>query len=148
MVIDDQGEQIGVLQTAQALRMAEEKGLDLVEVSPVAKPPVCRIMDYGKFQYQQNRHQQKAKKVETKGVRLTFKIGEHDMLVKKKQVEKFLGQGHNVKIELRLRGREKAFRDKAGENIKQFLDKLEVEYKADKEIKKQGATLSVTIMKK
>jgi len=147
MVIDENGEQLGVLPTARALSMAEERGFDLVEVSPVADPPVCRIMDYGKFQYQQNRVQQKPKKIETKGVRLSFKIGEHDLLVKKKQVTKFLDQGHNVKIELRLKGREKAFRDKAKEKIKQFLDSLEVEYKMDKGIQAQGPTLSITINK-
>ncbi|MBT6691365.1 translation initiation factor IF-3 [Candidatus Parcubacteria bacterium] len=147
MVIDEKGEQLGVLETSQALTMAQERGFDLVEVSPVAKPPVCRIMDYGKFQYKQNRTQQKAKKVETKGVRLSFKIGEHDLLVKKKQVTKFLDQGHNVKVELRLKGRERAFKPKAREKIKQFLESLGIEYKMDKDIQAQGPTLSVTISK-
>ena len=147
MVIDEKGEQLGVLETSQALTMAQERGFDLVEVSPVAKPPVCRIMDYGKFQYKQNRTQQKAKKVETKGVRLSFKIGEHDLLVKKKQVTKFLDQGHNVKVELRLKGRERAFKPKAREKIKQFLESLEMDYKMDKDIQAQGPTLSVTINK-
>ena len=147
MVIDEKGEQLGVLETSQALTMAQERGFDLVEGSPVAKPPVCRIMDYGKFQYKQNRTQQKAKKVETKGVRLSFKIGEHDLLVKKKQVTKFLDQGHNVKVELRLKGRERAFKPKAREKIKQFLESLGIEYKMDKDIQAQGPTLSVTISK-
>jgi translation initiation factor IF-3 len=147
MVIDENGEQLGVLETSQALSMAQERGFDLVEVSPVAKPPVCRIMDYGKFQYQQNRSQQKTKKIETKGVRLSFKIGEHDLLVKRKQITKFLDQGHNVKVELRLKGRERAFKLKAKEKIKQFLESLEMDYKMDKDIQAQGPTLSVTINK-
>ena len=147
MVIDENGEQLGVLETSQALSMAQERGFDLVEVSPVAKPPVCRIMDYGKFQYQQNRSQQKTKKIETKGVRLSFKIGEHDLLVKRKQITKFLDQGHNVKVELRLKGRERASKLKAKEKIKQFLESLEMDYKMDKDIQAQGPTLSVTINK-
>ena len=147
MIIDENGEQLGVLETSKALSMAQERGFDLVEVSPVAEPPVCRIMDYGKFQYQQNRTQQKPKKIETKGVRLSFKIGEHDLLVKKKQVTKFLDQGHNVKVELRLKGRERAFKEKAKEKIKQFLDSLEIDYKMDKDIQAQGPTLSITINK-
>lgn len=147
MVIDDQGNSLGVLATDQALALAQEKGMDLIEVSPLAKPPVCKILDYGKFQYQQGRSQQKTKKTETKGVRLSFKIGEHDMAVKEKQVNKFLEQGHKVKIELRLRGRERAFRDKAKEVIQTFLDKLTIEYKQEKPIEIQGPTLSVIISK-
>lgn len=137
-----------MLNISEALNLAQEKGLDLVEVSPVAEPPVCRIMDYGKFQYQQNRHQHKAKKIETKGIRLSFKIGQHDLDIRKKQTEKFLSQGHNVKVELRLRGREKAFRDRAREIIQQFLTSLSTGYKMDKPIQQQGGTLSVTITKK
>jgi translation initiation factor IF-3 len=147
MVIDDQGESLGVLATDQALALAQEKGMDLIEVSPLAKPPVCKILDYGKFQYQQGRSQQKTKKTETKGVRLSFKIGEHDMAVKEKQVNKFLEQGHKVKVELRLRGRERAFRNKAKEVIQTFLDKLTIQYKQEKPIEIQGPTLSVIISK-
>jgi len=113
-----------------------------VEVSPVARPPVCKILDYGKFQYQQNRSQQKAKKTETKGVRLSFKIGQHDMLVKQKQVNKFLSQGHKVKVEMWLRGRERAFKLQAKEKINEFLNSLEAEYQTDKNIEIQGPTLS------
>jgi translation initiation factor IF-3 len=148
MVIDDQGASLGVLATDKALALAQEKGMDLIEVSPLAKPPVCKILDYGKFQYQQGRSQQKTKKTETKGVRLSFKIGEHDMEVKEKQVHKFLEQGHKVKVELRLRGRERAFRNKAKEVIQTFLDKLTVEYKQEKPIEIQGPTLSVIISKR
>ena len=139
------------MSTAQALKLAEERELDLIEVSPLAKPPVCKIMDYGKFHYQQSRGQQKAKtkakKTETKGIRLSFKIGQHDVAVRQKQTNKFLSQGHKVKIELRLRGRERAFRDKAREVVKEFIEGLEEEVKIDTPIKQQGNTITTIINK-
>lgn len=147
MIIDENGESLGVMPTAQALALAQSKGLDLIEVSPLAHPPVCKILDYGKFQYQQSRSTSKAKKVEVKGIRLTFRIGQHDMDVRKKQVIKFLDQGHKVKVELRLRGREKAFKDKAKEVINLFLNNLNIEYKVEKPLEHQGGTLTVTITK-
>jgi len=128
--------------------LATKAGLDLVEVSPIADPPVCRIMDYGKFQYQQNRSQQKkSKKVEIKGVRLSFKIGQHDLSVKQKQVCKFLEQGHKVKIELRLRGRERAFKDRAKELMHQFIQDLGENYKVDKPLSQQGSLITTIITK-
>ena len=151
MVIDENGGQLGLLKIQDALDMAQEREMDLVEVSPLANPPVCKIIDYGKFQYQQSRSQQKkAKKIETKVIRLSLGIGQHDLEVKKKQAIKFLGQGHNVKIELRLKGREKAFmfKDKAKGVIKQFLENLGLEYKMDKNIEAQGHTLTASISKK
>jgi translation initiation factor IF-3 len=148
MVIDEEGVQLGVMPTSRAIEMAFERELDLVEVSPIAKPPVCKIIDYGKFQYQQSRNQQKTKKVETKGIRLSLGIGQHDIDVRRKQTSKFLGQGHNVKIELKLKGREKAFRDRARDVVKQFLEQLDCEYKLDKPIDIQGSIVSVSISKK
>jgi translation initiation factor IF-3 len=149
-VISDEDGQLGVMSVEKALDLAMEKGLDLVEVSPLAKPPVCKIIDHGKFKFQQSRSEKKVKRIETKGVRLSLKIDKHDMLTKQKQVEKFLSKGHNVKIELRLKGREKAyaFKDKAKEVIKQFIEDLEGEHTFDKDIAQQGAVLSVVITKK
>jgi len=149
MVIDEQGEQLGLMPTSRALEMAFEKELDLVEVSPLAKPPVCKIVDYGKLQYQQSRKQQKkVKKIETKGIRLSLGIGQHDIDVRKKQSIKFLEQGHNVKIDLKLRGREKAFKDRARNVVQQFLEQLDFEYKVDKPISIQGSIVSTSISKK
>lgn len=149
MVIDDDGSQLGVMDTREAVDLAKGKGLDLIEVSPLADPPVAKIIDYGKFQYQQSRSQQKTKKTETKGIRLSLNIGEHDLIVKQKQVTKFLSKGHNVKIELRLKGRQRAFRDNAKEVIQQFLENIEgVEHKVDKDIKQQGPVLTAVISKK
>lgn len=147
-VIDAEGQQLGVLPTRQAIDLASEQGLDLIEVSPLAQPPVCKIMDYGKFQYQQSRSQQKAKKIDTKVIRLSLNIGQHDIAVRQKQANKFLSQGHNVRLELKLRGREKAFKAKAIEVIQQFLAGLGDIYKTDKNIEQQGSIISTTISKK
>ncbi|RJQ35434.1 translation initiation factor IF-3 [Candidatus Parcubacteria bacterium] len=148
MIIDDDGQQLGIMTNEQAKNLAQEKGLDLVEVSPLSRPPVCRIMDYGKFLYQQARSQGKTKKTETKCVRLSLKIGQHDIQTKQKQVNKFLGQGHKAKIELRLRGREKAFKEKAKEVIKQFIETLNTEHQVEKPMDFQGGVFSITITKK
>jgi translation initiation factor IF-3 len=135
--------------TVEALRLAEEQGIDLIEVSPQAQPPVCRLMEFGKFQYQQSRQtKNKTKRVDIKGIRLSLKIGQHDIETKQKQVAKFLDQGHKVKIDLRLRGREKAFRGKGVEVVKQFIDTLQCEYKLDKPIETQMGTISTIIAKK
>ena len=149
LCIDSNNNNIGVVETKDALALAYKENLDLVQnsFSNEWNVPACKILDYGKFQYQQGRSQQKTKKTETKGVRLSFKIGEHDMAVKEKQVNKFLEQGHKVKVELRLRGRERAFRNKAKEVIQTFLDKLTIQYKQEKPIEIQGPTLSVIISK-
>lgn len=105
-------------------------------------------MDYGKFLYQQRRSQQKNKVLDTKGVRLTFKMGQHDLDIRKAQAEKFLSKGHKVRVELRLRGREKAFRNQAKELITNFINQLSTGYKADKSIEIMGPTLSILIYKK
>ena len=142
--------QLGILSLEEALEMANTKGLDLVEVSPLAHPPVCKIISFGKLKYQQNKlqHKNKVKKISLKGIRLSLNIGEHDIDVRKKQVHKFLDQGHKVKIELRLRGREKAFKHKAREVVEKFLNKLEKEFKIEQEIKIQGWQITSLISKK
>ncbi|PWB39129.1 MAG: translation initiation factor IF-3 [Parcubacteria group bacterium] len=147
-VIDEDGTRLGILPTRQAIDLAYEKNIDLVEVSPLSDTPVCKIMDYGKFLYQQRRSQQKNKVLDTKGVRLTFKMGQHDLDIRKAQAEKFLSKGHKVRVELRLRGREKAFRNQAKELITNFINQLSTGYKADKSIEIMGPTLSILIYKK
>lgn len=134
--------------TRQAIDLAYEKNIDLVEVSPLSDTPVCKIMDYGKFLYQQRRSQQKNKVLDTKGIRLSFKIAPHDLEIRIKQAEKFLSKGHKVRVELRLRGREKAFRNQAKDIIQNFLNHLSTGYKADKNIEVLGPTLSILIYKK
>ena len=127
-MIDVEGKQLGVLSLADALAEAAKAGLDLVEVSPTAAPPVCRIMDYGKFRYQQSKKVQISKKSQTviqvKEIRLRPKTEEHDLEVKVKHVRKFLEQHNKVKISMMFRGREIAYTDigrKIMEDIKNTL---------------------------
>ncbi len=121
-----------------------------MEVSPLANPPVCKIISFGKLKYQQTKQQNKnkIKKTGIKGIRLSLNIGQHDIDVRKKQINKFLDQGHKIKIELRLRGREKAFKNNAKKVIQKFLDQLEREYKIEQEIKIQGGNITSLISKK
>ena len=149
MVIDENGDSLGKLDTRKALEIAQEKELDLVEVNPKARPPICKIQDYGQFQYQQAKkaQQQKvhAKKVEIKGVRMSYKIGAHDLEFRKKQVEKFLGKGDKVRIETILRGRERQYTREAIDKINNFIKSLDIEIKVEQPIKKLGTRISTTI---
>jgi translation initiation factor IF-3 len=127
-VINMDGEQLGVITLAEALAEAAKAGLDLVEVSPTAAPPVCRIMDYGKFRYQQSKKVQVSKKSQTviqvKEIRLRPKTEEHDLEVKIKHIRKFLDQHNKVKISMIFRGREIAYTDigrKIMEDLKNTL---------------------------
>ena len=139
-LIDENGSQLGEMSNTEALAIAKERGLDLVEVSPNAKPPVCKITNYGKFQYSQSKQDRlskaKQKKTGTKGIRLGVRTDSHDLNFKKKQAEKFLSKGHKVKIELRLRGREKAHQGLAIESIKNFIGIIDVPNKMEENIKR------------
>jgi len=114
-VIGDDGQQLGVLSRQEALNMAAEQGLDLVEISPNADPPVAKIVDWGKFNYQKTKAAQKtkrgAKNLEVKQMRFGLKIGEHDLMVKLGKVTNFLEVGHKVKLTVFYRGRELAHKD-------------------------------------
>lgn len=140
MVIDLNGENRGVMDTAAALALAQEQEADLVEVSPLAKPPVCKITDYGKLQYRQAKQEQQAKakqkKVEIKGIRIGFRTDKHDLHFKKSQAEKFLAKGNKVRIEIVLRGREKAMQDKARENLAQFIASIAIPHRFEEEVKR------------
>ena len=109
-LIDDSGKQLGVVATVEALRMAREQELDLVEVSPKTNPPVCKIMDYGKFKYQLAKKAHEAKKKQTviqiKEMKLGLKIEEHDLAFKIKHIKEFLGDGYKVKVIVMFKGRE------------------------------------------
>lgn len=125
-VIDEKGNQLGILPIQEALQLARDKDLDLVEVSPQVHPPIAKIMDYGKYMYRKERQEKKTKpKVqERKTVRIGFKTGVHDMDFKAKQISDFLNDGHIVKVELTLRGREKALAHMGKQKLEQFLTKL------------------------
>jgi translation initiation factor IF-3 len=148
-VIDDEGKQIGEMPTTEAMTLAKEKMLDLVEVSPKAVPPVCRIMDYGKHLYQQSKQlriaKAKQKKIEIKGVRLGLRTDTHDLDFKKAQSEKFLRQGDKVKIDIVLRGREKAHQDLARKNLQDFISLITVPYKIEDPIKRFPGGFNVII---
>jgi translation initiation factor IF-3 len=114
-LIDELGEQVGVVPTFQAQQMAEQRGLDLVEVAPNADPPVCRLMDYGKFRYDQAKKEREARKnqkvVELKEIRMQPNTDDHDIEVKSNQARRFLEEGDKVKLTVRLRGRQNAHPD-------------------------------------
>lgn len=109
-VIGEDGAQLGIMAPEQAMAIAEEKGLDLVEIAPTAQPPVCRIIDFGKYMYDEKKKaaeaRKKQKQVTVKEIKLRPKIEEHDYLTKRRQIEEFLSEGHKVKITVRFRGRE------------------------------------------
>lgn len=130
-LIDENGEMMGVVSTNEALKTAQERGLDLVEISPIAVPPVAKIMDYGSFKYKLEKRIQKQKakqkKIETKGIRLSLGISEHDREVKFNQAKKFIDQGDKLKIELPLKGREHQHTNLAREQIFKFIDDLKKE---------------------
>ena len=125
----DEGNQLGIMTLAEALAVAAKAGVDLVEVAPNSSPPVCRIMDYGKYRYQQNKKLQDAKKSQTtiqvKEIRIRPKTEEHDLEVKIKHIKKFLSQNDKVKITMMFRGREIAYTDigrKIMEDVKAALE--------------------------
>jgi translation initiation factor IF-3 len=109
-VISPDGKQLGVMPLREGLRLAAERNMDLVEVAPTARPPVCRIMDYGKYRYEQSKRDREAKKrqkvISVKEVRMSPKIDEHDFQVKARNAERFLKDGDKVKVSVRFRGRE------------------------------------------
>lgn len=144
-VIDEAEASLGVMSRDAALNLALERGLDLVEVSPKAVPPVCKLIDYGKFKYEKEKElkRQKAhqKKVEIKGVRLSLRIGQHDFDIRKNQAVKFLNDGDKVQIEMILRGRERRNFELAKEVFNNFLEmvKKEVTIRIEQALTKQQA---------
>ncbi len=148
-LITDDGEQLGIFSLSESLKLAEEHGLDLVEISPNAKPPVVKLIGYDKFRYQQKKMEQQqkknAKKVEVKMLRISTRIGEHDMKVKAKKADEFLGEGDLVKIELRMRGREQAFVDVSEKQLNAFLALITSPHRIEVPTKRMGNTLGVTL---
>ena len=151
-VLGADGANFGVLTLGDALRKAEEEGLDLIEISPNATPPVAKVMDYGKFQYEQNKKQKQIKAkshtTETKSTQIKIGTGEHDLLLKAKKTAEWLQEGHRVKIDLFLWGRYKymefAF---LKERLERFLKIIPEEYKVADEVKKSPKGLSITLEK-
>lgn len=152
-VIDETGKQLGVLPLQEALRTAYSRNLDLIQVTDKVDPPVCKIMDFGKYVYQERKKEKSAAKKqkisELKGIRLGFNISQHDMEVRAHQAEKFLKDGDKVRIDIVLRGREKALGNFAKEKISKFLEILQefVQYKTERELKKEPRGFSTIISK-
>ncbi len=131
-VIDEENKFLGTLKTPAAISLARERGYDLVEVSPKAVPPVCKLLDFGQFKYQKEKEMRiqkaRAKKVDVKGIRLSVKMGQHDIDIRVDQAKEFLADGDKLKIEIMLRGREKEHGNLAYEKIQEFLDQIQKTY--------------------
>jgi len=152
-VIDETGKQVGVLELGEAFRIAKERNLDLVQVTEKVEPPVCKIMDYGKYLYALQKKERKIKikrAGELKGVRLGFNISPHDLETRARQAENFLKEGDKVRIELPLKGREKALPEFAKEKINNFLEILArlIPYKVERELKRELRGFTIIISKK
>lgn len=153
-VADETGQQIGVMSREDALKLAQDKGLDLIEVAPMAKPPVARIMDYGKYLYREDkeRHKQKAKqkKDALKIIRISLNAGLNDLKIRAERAEGFLEDGFKVQIELLLKGRtkyQKAFSDLGQKKVEDFLKLITAPIKIISELKRQSQKFNVTIVK-
>lgn len=149
-VIGASGENLGVIPTAEALRLAVEAGLDLIEISPAAVPPVAKIMDHGKYQYELKKRAKEVKAkshvTETKSVQVKIGTGDHDLNLKAKRVAEWLGEGHRVKIDLFLWGRYKYMEATfLKERLERFLKIIPAEYKIADEIKKSPKGFSTTL---
>lgn len=151
-VIDDQNQNIGVLSIKDALELAHTRGLDLIEISPNANPPVAKLMDYGKYQYEINKKLKKAKAgakaTETKSIQIKIGTGDHDLELKAKNASKWLKEGHRIKIELFLAGRSKFMDEKfLRERLDRVLHLITEEYKVSDTYKKGPKGLFITIEK-
>jgi len=151
-LIDDEGNQMGIVPTMEALRMAKDKGLDLVEVSPNANPPVCKILDFGKYRFEQEKKLRDSKKnqkvLKLKEIRMQPKIGAGDLDTKAKHVQEFLDDGAKVKVTIRFRGRELAHTDLGYGVLQEVLKRLTSEYVVEKSPAMDGKTMSMTISAK
>jgi len=148
-LINENGENLGLVSLEEAVKLVIEKNLDLVEISSTAKPPVCRMIDFKKFKYLEQKSEQKAKKktktTELKVTRITLNSSENDLKTRIKTIESFLKLNNSVKIVLNLKGREKNHVDLAFTKFKSFLTMIEGEYKLVQELKKQGWNISAII---
>ena len=151
-LIDDEGNQKGIVPTIEALKMAKEKDLDLVEVSPNANPPVCKILDYGKYRFEQEKKLRESKKnqkvLKLKEIRMQPKIGPGDLDTKAKHVQEFLDEGNKVKVTIRFCGRELAHTELGYDVLNEVLKRLTSAYVVEKQPAMDGKTMSMTISAK
>ncbi len=151
-VIDDTGQQLGIMPPQQALALARSKSLDLVEVAATATPPVCRIMDFGKYQYQEQKRQREARKhqkvTEVKEIKFRPKVDEHDYQFKKKHIERFLGDGDKVKATIFFRGREMAHPEIGRRILERLMLELQHAAIAENVPRREGNTMHVILARK
>lgn len=149
-LINEKDEQVGVVSTSDALRMAREAGLDLVEVAPTARPPVCRIMDYGKWRYQQQKKEDKSR-AGARGGRLkqlnidTVRIGDHDLQIKVNRARDFLKEGNKVQFTLRFKGREMAHLDLGRGLLNRVKQELFLNSKVERDVKMEGRRMTLVL---
>ena len=151
-LIGDTGEQLGIMSADEALRIAEERGLDLVKISPQAQPPVCKLMNYGKFKFEQSKREKEAKKnqhvVEIKEIRMSPGIDVGDFNTKLKNAQKFLADGNRVKVSVRFRGREMAHTEIGRELLTKFAEQCAEAATMDKAPKMEGRSMTMFLSPK
>ena len=151
-VIGSDGEQLGIMSAKDALKLAEEAGVDLVKIAPTAKPPVCKIVDYGKYKYELTRKEKEAKKkqkvIETKEIRLSPNIDTNDLNTKINAARKFLSKGDKVKVTLRFRGREMAHMANSKHILDDFAEALSDVATVDKAPKVEGRSMAMFLTEK
>ena len=151
-VISEDGEQLGIMTSKEALKLAEEAGVDLIKIAPTAKPPVCKIMDFGKYRYEQTRREKEAKKkqktIEVKEVRLSPNIDTNDLNTKVNMARKFLVKGDKVKVTLRFRGRELAHVNTSKAILDQFAELLSDCAVVEKPAKFEGRSMIMFLAEK
>lgn len=151
-VIGHDGQQLGIIPIRRALELAAQEHLDLVEVAPNAEPPVCKIMDYGKFKYQQNKRSQEAKKKQTviqvKEIKIRPKTDEHDLQVKMRHIKRFLGQKDKAKVTILFRGREIAYADQGMKVLERIREELKDEIVVEQQPKMEGRNLIMILAPK
>jgi len=150
-VIDENDQHLDVMPIAQALALAKEKGLDLVEMNPAAHPPVVKIVNFGQFKYQKEKEARKQKAhqkvIEVKGVRLSLRIGEHDKEMRRDQAKRFLDAGDKARVEIILKGREKAHLDIAKKIVEDFVASLP-DVRIEQPLQRQAGVISMVVAKK
>ena len=151
-MIDQEGKQLGIMPPYEALKLARGTGLDLVEVSPTANPPVCRIIDYGKYQYQQSKRQAEAKKHQKsmglKEIKMRINTSEHDLEVKRNNALRFLQEGNKVKATVMFRGRENTHRDLGYQLLRRLVEQIADVGMVEAGPKSEGPTLSAILAPK
>lgn len=151
-LIDDEGNQLGIMSTEDAMKIAYEKDLDLVKIAPGSNPPVCKIMDYGKFRFEQSKRDKEARKnqhvVEIKEIRMSPKIDTNDFNVKLRNGQKFLNEGNRLKVTIRFRGREMAHTDIGANLLKKFAEECDEIAAMDKNPKLEGRHMSMFLSPK